>query len=243
MKIVIVSDIHANLAAIEAMPEESYDQIWCLGDLVDYGPRPHETIRWVKTHAKVTVRGNHDHAAGFAVTPECSLPYRGLAATTRRYTQEVCIESDFEFLRELPLRLEMIVNKTRFQLVHAAPTDPLFGYLPADSEHWLSEVQRVNTDFLIVGHTHTPFVRQIDDCTIVNPGSIGQPKTGRPLACYAVWEDGRIDLKEYEYPIERTIADIRLMPIPERDQQALISILLTGQLAAPRSEKEILSAR
>jgi protein phosphatase len=243
MKIVIVSDIHANLAAIEALPEENYDQLWCLGDLVDYGPRPHETIRWAMTHARAIVRGNHDHAVGFAVAPECSAPYQMLASTTRRYTHEVCAKNDFEFLRELPLRKEIMIGRTRFHLVHAVPTDPLFGYLAEESEDWLREVERINADFLFVGHSHKPFIRQIDQCTIVNPGSIGQPKTGRPLACYATWEDGRIELKEYEYPIEETVADIRLMSIPERDQQTLISVLLNGQLPAPRGEAEVTLSR
>ena len=72
MKIVIVSDIHANLAALRALPERDYDQLWCIGDLVDYGPRPHEVVQWMRGHATVAVRGNHDHAAGFSVDPQCS---------------------------------------------------------------------------------------------------------------------------------------------------------------------------
>lgn len=90
----------------------------------------------------------------------------------------------------------------------------------------------VDADVLIVGHTHTPFVRQEGKTTILNPGSLGQPKTGRPLACYAVWEDGKILLHEYEYPIEDTIAGIRRMPIPSEDQEALITVLKTGEIPA-----------
>jgi protein phosphatase len=233
MKIIIVSDIHANLAALKALPEEQYDQLWCLGDLVDYGPRPHETIQWVKSHARVVVRGNHDHAAGFAIAPQCSLPYKHLAVTTRQYTQEVCTKNDFEFLRELPLTKVISVLRTKFYLVHAAPTDPLFGYLPEDSEQWVKEVQTINADVLLVGHTHTPFTRKVGNCTVVNPGSVGQPKTGRPLACYAVWEDGQIYLKEYEYPVTETVREIQKMPLPKRDLESLISVLRTGQLPTP----------
>jgi putative phosphoesterase len=243
MKIVIVSDIHANLAAIEALPEERYDQLWCLGDLVNYGPCPHETIQWIMKHASAIVRGNHDHAVGFAVTPECSLAFKGLAAITRQYTQEVCSKADFEFLRNLPLRRTIMVDRTKFSLVHAVPTDPLFRQMPENSEHWLGEVRKTNTDVLLVGHTHMPFIRKVDGCTVVNPGSIGQPKTGRPSACYATWEDGCIDLKEYEYPVEETLHAIRQMPIPERDRQSLISILLTGRFPLPLNESEILLSR
>ena len=104
MKIVMISDVHANLAALEAFPEENYDQLWCLGDLVDYGPKPHEAVQWVKNNAAVAVRGNHDHAVGFNVDPQCSRPYKYLASETMRYTQEVCTNDDLSFLRKLPLQ-------------------------------------------------------------------------------------------------------------------------------------------
>jgi putative phosphoesterase len=232
VKIVIVSDLHANLAALEALPEQDFDQLWCIGDLVDYGPRPHETVQWVKRHAALAVRGNHDHAAGFSVDPQCSPPYKRLAAETLRYTLEVCKKEDLKFLRDLPLFLKTEVNSTRFHLVHSTPSDPLFGYCPEPSERWIAEVAGIDTDVLIVGHTHTPFVRTIGQTTIVNPGSLGQSKTGRPLACYAVWEDGRIALKEYAYPLRETIRQIEAMPLPGADRDALIAVLETGVLPA-----------
>lgn len=230
MKIVIVSDIHANLAALQALPERDFDQLWCIGDLVDYGPRPHEAVQWVNSNAAIAVRGNHDNAAGFSVDPQCGLPFKRLAAETLRYTQEVCTEDDFEFLRALPVHHEITVNSARFYLVHACPTDPLFGYCSEQSARWQEEVAQISTDVLIVGHSHTPFIRTIGRTTIVNPGSLGQPKTGRPLACYAVWEDGSISLKEYSYPLVHTIQEIRLMPISRDDQDALIAVLETGEL-------------
>jgi hypothetical protein len=69
----------------------------------------------------------------------------------------------------------------------------------------------------------------------VNPGSLGQPKTGRPLVCYAIWEDGRISLREYAYPVEQTVQQIRMMPISADDQDGLIEVLETGALSASRS--------
>jgi protein phosphatase len=122
------------------------------------------------------------------------------------------------------------VGTTRFYLVHAVPTDPLFGYCPEGSERWTQEVAPIHADVLVVGHTHTPFVRMAGSTTIVNPGSLGQPKTGRPFACYAIWEDGVISLKEYAYRIEETMRDIRKMPLAEHDQDALIAVLETGAL-------------
>lgn len=230
MKIVIISDIHANLTALQALPEREFDQLWCIGDLVDYGPKPHEVIEWVESNAAISVRGNHDNAAGFCVDPHCSLPFKRLAAETLRYTRELCTGEDIRFLRGLPLHQEVTVDSNNFYLVHAAPSDPLFAYCPEESELWLQEVDCIDTDLLIVGHTHTPFIRRVGKTTIVNPGSLGQPKTGRPLACYAVWEDGRISLKEYIYPLRETIQQIRTMPISENDQDALIAVLATGTL-------------
>lgn len=230
VKIVIISDIHSNFAALSALPEERYDQLWCLGDLVDYGPEPDEVIQWIRDRATVCVRGNHDHAVGFDVDPQCSPPFRKLAASTRHFTQDVVTPADVEYLRNLPIQREVTVNGTSFYLVHAMPTDPLFGYCPEGSETWKQEVSWMNSDVLVVGHTHTPFVRRIGKTTIVNPGSVGQPKTGRPFACYAVWEDGEILLKEYEYPIADTIREIRAMPVPKEEQEALIAVLKTGLL-------------
>jgi protein phosphatase len=232
VKIVIVSDVHANLAALKAFPEEHYDQLWCLGDLVNYGPKPHEVIQGIRDRAAVTIRGNHDHAVGFSVDPQCSLPFKKLAAETGRYTKLACAKEDIEFLRSLPTHREIRVDSTRFYLVHAAPTDPLFGYCPERSERWQDELKWIDADVLIVGHTHTPFVRMIGKTTVLNPGSLGQPKTGRPFACYAVWEDGEISLKEYKYPLFDAIREIRKMPISAEDQDALIAILEIGGLPA-----------
>lgn len=233
MKVVVVSDIHANLAAIEALPEEHYDQLWCLGDIVNYGPQPREAIHWVRANAHAAVRGNHDHAVAFGVTPECSVAWQSLASVTRFYTQRVCAPADIDFLRELPLRKEVVLAGTKFQLMHGCPSDPLFGYLPEDSAQWPREIERIDADFLFVGHMHIPFIRRIGNCTVVNPGSLGQPKTGRQAACYATWEDGRVELKEYTYAVEDTVAEICQMDIPQRDQQALIASLRIGCTSAP----------
>jgi protein phosphatase len=232
MKIAIISDIHANLAALLAFPEHDCDEVWCVGDLVDYGPRPREAIQEIRNRAGLVVSGNHDYAAGFGADPRCSAPYRRLAAQTLRYTRSVCSEEELQFLRGLPRSAERTVGSTRFYVVHAAPTDPMFAYCREDSDRWMAEVEAIQADVLIVGHTHTPFVRKVRETTIINPGSLGQPKTGRPRACYAIWEDGAVLLKEYDYPVAESIREIRDMPIASEDQEALIAVLQTGALPA-----------
>jgi putative phosphoesterase len=231
VKVAIVSDIHANLAALLALPG-SYDELWVLGDLVNYGPSPAEVVDWVRAHADVVIRGNHDHALGFGCEPLASPRFREMARATQHVSESLLTPAQKSYLKQLPLRAELKREETRFYLCHAIPSDPLYSYCEAESEHWAGECEKIQADVLLVGHTHIPFVRRMRSCTIVNPGSLGQPKSGAPEACYAVWENGKAELKTYSYPIERTVADIRSLPLPGKIQDELISVLRTGRAPA-----------
>jgi len=233
VRIAIISDIHANLAALEALPVAGVDQIWCLGDLVGYGPRPREVIQWTRDNAIVVVRGNHDHAVGYNVETQCSPALSVLAANTRNYTKAALSDEDRAMLTKLPVRRQFKLGEESFYCVHALPSDPLFAYCAETSNQWQHEVDSIKADVLLVGHTHTPFIRRLGRTLIVNPGSLGQPKTGRPFACYALYEDGNFALKEYEYSIDKTMDAIRGMPIPAEDQEGLISVLHTGTPSPP----------
>ena len=89
---------------------------------------------------------------------------------------------------------------------------------------------------IFVGHTHIPFLRTLNGQMVVNPGSLGQPKTGKPDACYAVWEDGQVSLRTYGYPVNETVRKIRSMPIARKIQEDLIAVLESG--AFPRNERK-----
>ncbi len=234
MKIVIISDIHGNFDALTAL-SEPYDELWVLGDLVNYGPEPSAVIDFVRSRASVAVRGNHDHSAGYGEDPRCSPRFREMAAATGRFTESALTFGEKHFLRGLPLTLEVQREKTRFYLCHAIPSDPLFGYCEANSLRWTQEIQDISADVILVGHTHVPVIRSEGSKLIVNPGSLGQPKTGKPDACYAVWEDGKVELKSYAYPIWKTVSQIRTMPIPVHVQEELATILYTGDVPPPRS--------
>lgn len=229
MKIVIISDLHGNFDALQALPE-TYNELWVLGDLVNYGPEPAVVLDFVKANCPIVVRGNHDHSVGYDEDPRCTARCREMADTTRRYTASVLNEEQKEFLRNLPLRKELRRQNTRFYLCHAKPSDPLYSYCPADSHEWISEVRTVSADALLVGHTHTPFMRRIGERLIVNPGSLGQPKTGKPDACYAVWEDGSFQLKSYRYPVAKTVAKLRALSLPLDVEQDLIAALESGSV-------------
>lgn len=227
MKIVIISDLHGNYEALRSLPYD-YDELWVLGDLVNYGPEPGAVVDFVKTKSTVVVRGNHDHSIGFDVDPRCTVRYQKMAEITREYTTSVLNVEQKEFLRELPLNLELKRQNTSFYLCHAKPSDPLYGYCPEESEEWVEELKQVKADALLVGHTHTPFIRRIGNCVVVNPGSLGQPKTGKPDACYAVWQDGSFQLKSFPYAVDKTVARLKALSFPRDVEQDLITVLQTG---------------
>ena len=229
MKIVIISDLHGNHEALRAFSEE-YDELWVLGDLVNYGPEPGAVVNFVRANAAVVVRGNHDHSIGYDEDPRCTPRYQKMAETTRRYTASVLDPKQKDYLRQLPLNAELKRNNTRFYLCHAKPSDPLYGYCPEDSQEWPLELNRVDRDVLLVGHTHTPFIRRIGNRVVVNPGSLGQPKTGKPDACYAVWENATFQLKSFPYAVDETVRGIRALSFPRDVESDLITLLKTGSV-------------
>ncbi len=235
MRVLIISDLHANLEAIRALPSD-FDRLWVLGDLVNYGPNPAEAIEFVRQKAAIVVRGNHDHSIGFDEDPQCSARFRAMAEETRRYTRSVLNEEQREYLRNLPLKATAEVEGVRFLMCHAAPSDPLFEYRCKESPRWLADEVGPGIDLELVGHTHKPFRRFLKSCLVVNPGSVGQPKHGRAQACYAIWQDGRISLESAAYDVEQTVERLRRLGLSAAVFEDLASVLRTGTVpsALPR---------
>jgi len=226
MRILIISDLHGNLEAVESLPKD-FDQLWVLGDLVNYGPNPAEVVAFVRQHASIVVRGNHDHSIAFGEDARCSSRFRQMAKETGEFTRSRLSEEDVRYLVDLPLETTVELDGKRFRLCHATPADPLYEYRLKDSTRWLSEEGPV-PDVLLVGHTHLPFQRYIDGHLVANPGSVGQPKHGRPEACYAIWEDGRLALASASYPFEETIRKIRNLPVSVEVREDLAFVLRNG---------------
>jgi protein phosphatase len=226
-KIVIVSDIHGNYEALRALPED-YDELWVLGDLVNYGPQPGEVIEFVRQKASLVVRGNHDDAVAFDRDPRCSMVFRRAAAETQKYTASVLSAEQRNYLGELPLFLKVQRGTWTFYLCHAAPSDPLYTYCRADIGKWAKELALAGTDVLFVGHTHNQFYLRDGRRVVVNPGSLGQPKIGRSWATFAVWERGSVVLRSYPYPVEKTVDRVRAMTVSPQVQEFLGTVLETG---------------
>lgn len=233
MKILIVSDIHANWPALQAVlsGERHIDAVMCLGDIVNYGPHPAPCLQWVRQLGcpHWVVQGNHDRAVGLDEDPRCSEPFRPLAAAMQRYTAGQLDEEQKSYLAELPLQVKCTVEDTRFTLCHAVPSDPLHAYVdPDDIERWEDEVVFAgHPEFLLVGHTHRGFIRQVRNTIIINPGSVGQPKDGDPKAAYAVLDDGEFSLRSANYDIDTVAHDLSACAPPEIARQ-LTEVLRSG---------------
>ncbi len=231
MKALILSDIHSNLEALESVLDDAgssgiFDEMWALGDLVGYGPDPGACIELLRQHDARCVAGNHDLAVSGRLGLERFNEY---AAAAARWTIRQLDDTDAEYLRGLPLRLETY----GFTAVHGSPRDPVWEYV-VTSAAALSAFEDIGTPFCLVGHSHVPFVCRLeggapafrlgttrpvtlgDGRAIVNPGSVGQPRDGDPRASYAVYDSdtGMVTHRRVEYDIQATQRKMRELGLP-----------------------------
>src|SRR5579884_2537917 len=225
MKLLIISDIHGNWPALEAVlqAEPAFDAVAFAGDVVDYGPYPVECLRWVAEHADYVVRGNHDNALAYDVDCRCMGSFREYSLATRAWHRTLLSESDRQFLRDTPTLAWFEWAGKHFRMAHATPHGDLFEYLAIDQ--WDERVGDISTDYLVLGHTHVQAARTVGALTVINPGSVGLARDGGGLACYAVLEPGQVELKRIPYDVERTIDALRQAPLPANVIAGLAGVL------------------
>jgi len=228
MRILVLSDIHANLAALQVV-REPFDVALCLGDTVEYGPNPVECLSWVRENCRYLVRGNHDHGCAQNVAVPGQVGFRYLTKVTREATQPLLNPCDRRLLATLPLSRMVSLGGLRFLLVHASPRDPLEEYVPCDAEMWAARLQGIKADFVCVGHTHQQFYLPVNGMGVLNPGSVGLPRDGDPRARYAIIDNGKVTLHQAEYDLHATIAAVNAFAIPEDAKGQLADIYCTGR--------------
>lgn len=236
MRILLVADIHANWPALAAIPDP-FDACLVLGDLVDYGLEPTPCVDWVRNKATYAVRGNHDHGVAQNVRVQGKSGFKYLTGVTRQITQERLSPTDRRFLGSLPISKRVTLENTKFLMVHATPRDPLDEYTIADVDFWSRRLQDVDANVICVGHTHHPYVLEVGDKLVINPGSVGQPRDGDPRASYAMIENQRVELKRIEYPVEETVKTVWESNLPEPAKALLAEVFRTGGIAKPDSSK------
>jgi putative phosphoesterase len=237
MRILVVSDIHANWPALAAI-DEPHDVCLCLGDLVDYGPDPSACVRWAMEHATYAIRGNHDHGVSQGIPVTGEIGFRYLTKISRPSMWEPLGHEERRYLLQLPVTQRLTLNGKRFLLVHATPRDPLDEYVLRDPEVWSRRVQNADADIVCVGHSHMQFNLLVQGTVVLNPGSVGLPRDGDPRAAYAIIDDYRIELKRVAYPVEETIERIALKPWPQRAKDLLTFVLRSGRLPGAASDAE-----
>jgi predicted phosphodiesterase len=234
MKILILSDIHGNWPALQAVlrAESGIDEFLCLGDLVNYGPQPVECVSWAASQANWGwfIQGNHDWSVAKDQDPRCSAPFKHLAEVTRKFTHSVLGEHGIEFLGSRSPKTAFELDGRQCFACHGTPLDPLFRYFNyARPQTVHLEVEAAHSpDFLFLGHTHIPCSIRSFGTRIINPGSVGQPKDGDPRAAYAVGDGGKIELKRTAYDIEATVRQFSAEHLYHRDVRQLAEVLRTG---------------
>ena len=227
MRILVLADIHSNWPALAAI-QEQFDVCLFLGDLVEYATDPVPCIEWVRKHATVGVRGNHDHAVAQRIEVKKSHGLHRLAAATRPLHWQVLSPAHMKFLTRLPVTRRVTIDKSRFFLVHATPRDPFDEYLKDDPKAWTERLQGIEADFVLVGHSHLPFVLKLEHTTVINPGSVGQPRDGDPRAAYAIIDNGRVELRRVEYDIEATLKHMRACGVDPLTMDLATAVLRNG---------------
>ncbi len=242
MRILVIADVHGNLAALEAVLAAAgpVDRVWCLGDVVGYGPRPRECVERIRERAgPTTVLGNHDAACLGRI------PLEGFNPVARYALRWTMLQLGLEqraFLESLPEKLVL----DEVTLVHGSLRAPVWEYV------FTSEQARANFDLLrtrlcFFGHTHVPFVLseeaarkgeppsrpgdgEVIDVQVgrylVNPGSVGQPRDGDPRAAFMIWEParGQLTCRRVPYNIAAVQAEMAAVGLP----QLLIERLALG---------------
>ena len=222
-RIAIFGDVHGNSAAtaatLSAIDAASPDAVYCLGDLVGYGARPNETIDLIRERAIPTIMGNYDDGVGFD-RDDCGCAYKDPEEEARGqqslfWSRRVTTDDRKAYLRTLPPEIRFETEGVRFRLVHGSPRR-MNEYLFADRDpRSLERIARdAHCDVLVFGHTHIPWVRQIEGVLFVNAGSAGKPKDGDPRAAWALFEVavGRslsVEIRRVPYDVAAMAAAIR----------------------------------
>jgi diadenosine tetraphosphatase ApaH/serine/threonine PP2A family protein phosphatase len=234
MRTLVLSDIHSNLEAFQAVLDDAgpIDEIWCLGDVVGYGPDPNACVELLRSRAHICIAGNHD----WATLGKLDLrDFNPDARDANLWNRKQLTPENLAYLDALP---ETLVRGD-FTLAHGSPRHPIWEYIiyPSTAE---VNFQHFRTPYCLAGHTHTPVIFRLlgNDGTeaealppalneviglrgerlIINPGSVGQPRDGDPRASYALLDDEALTVehRRVAYPLEKTQAKMMEHALPLR---------------------------
>lgn len=208
MKIAVLSDIHGNIIALEAVLREmnglNVERIFVLGDVVGYYYHPDEVLRLLEHFKTTYIRGNHERMlkearehqeAGRKIEEKYG---HGISAALKLLSHE-----DLDMLTELPDTATILQDGVRFFLCHGSPWSNDEYVYPDAPPAVLEKCAAIDVDFVLMGHTHYPFVRRGSGATVLNPGSVGQPRDHGNMASWAI-----VDTANKDIVFKRTVFDI-----------------------------------
>ena len=233
MRYLVLSDVHANFTAMQAVLADApaFDEIWCLGDLVGYGPNPNECVERIQDFAHISLAGNHDWASLGKLDLSS---FNTDARTASIWTQTTLSPASRDYLHALPTHTE----QGQFHMAHASPREPVWEYI-LDANLAYANFSHFTAPICLVGHTHIPVIFELDEeqhrCKtvpstldgpvplgsrrlIINPGSVGQPRDGDPRSSYALLdlEEMTWEFRRVEYAVEITQERMRARGLPRR---------------------------
>ncbi len=216
MLIGLIADVHSNAVALKAVLSAFDDmgvkKILHAGDIIGYNPYPNETVELFKKRKIISILGNHERA----LIKDDTSDFNPHAAAALKWTKNNLSSENFKYNSTLKNREYLTIDKKRITLIHGSPRDVDEYIFPENvSAHFLAAVK---SDVLVLGHTHIQFKKDYSLGTIMNPGSVGQPRDENPEAAFAVIDtvSEEVKLKRISYDIEKVIEDIRKAHLPEK---------------------------
>lgn len=234
MRLAVLSDVHGNLAALEAVLRDAVHRgvegLVHLGDLVGYGPRPQECVERVRAEGFPGVVGNYDLAVchpdaeeGLALYLKPSISEVG--RRTYAWTRDHVDAGARAFLQGLPAQIRVEEGEHTFLFTHGSPERPNEYLLPDTPEERLRELfDGTGAGVLVVGHTHLPDLRRVGERVLLNPGSVGKPKDGDPRASYLVLDTDkglRVERVRVEFAVESVAAESIRCGLPPEQAEGL----------------------
>lgn len=221
MKIGIIADIHSNIYGLKSVLKklEEVDLILCAGDFIGYYTFVNEIFEEIKKRDIKCILGNHD-AYLLGLIP---LSTNHIITAPILYTKEHIAKENFDYLKNIgKASCELEIDNLKIKMYHGSPWDEFEGYVYPDFNNF-SKFKGIEADLIILGHTHWPLIKKIDDLLIVNPGSCGQPRDYNPKASYAIFDTKtkNIVIERVKYDIDKVCEQAR----KENFDEKLIEIL------------------
>ena len=236
MRVAVISDIHANLIALEEVlkdiEKENCEHIICLGDIVLAGPQPISILEFVKQQNWTIIQGNTDKLIAEYSQDVLDMMKEKYPVMANAIVDDMnyVTEEDQKYLAELPPQLEMDIDGVKILFVHGSPRANNEDILPNRELTEIEEIiSGVDADLILCGHTHIPCGYQTNNKqTVVNVGSVGRPMTPTPLACYAVidFENGIFNIRHkfVDYDREKAAEQLRVRSFEGADKLAELLI-------------------